>query len=411
MKRSKRIIALLCSTLLVAGLFAGCGGSKDKDAKKPANTQEEAPKGGKELVVWSHLTDPEVAALKPVADAWAKKTGNTVKVQADKGDFQAFLQAANSSKGPDVMFGVPHDNLGTYKKAGLLAEVTDLDKSKYPENAVKAVSYGDKAYAIPVAVESIALFYNTDKVKEAPKTVDDLIADAKKVGFKYDINNMYCSFPFYASDGGYIFKDNNGTLDPNDLGFNKPEGIKGWQLIQDMTQKYKFMTPDIKGDIAMGEFQNGKTGLYISGPWDVEGLKKANVKFAVAPMPTMNGKPLPTFVGVQAGFVTARSKNQTEAMDLLKYLAENAEEPVLLNVGHRIPALNSVADKVKKSDPITAAFIEQVDNGIPMPNIPEVISMWKINDSLNLLTSGKVSAKDYGAKAENDVKSAIAQQK
>ncbi|HBM79294.1 MAG TPA: maltose ABC transporter substrate-binding protein, partial [Clostridiaceae bacterium] len=85
----------------------------------------------------------EVKALDPIAQEWAKNTGNTVKVQADKGDFQAYLQAANSSKAPDIMFGIAHDNLGTFQKAKLLEEVPDgtINKSDYVQMSLDAVSY------------------------------------------------------------------------------------------------------------------------------------------------------------------------------------------------------------------------------------------------------------------------------
>lgn len=407
MKRTKRLIALVCSTLLVAGLFAGCG---SKETTAPADSAKES-KGGKQIVVWSHLTDPEVAAIKPIAEEWAKKTGNTVKVQADKSDMQAYLQAANSSKGPDIMFGIPHDNLGTYHKAGLISEVPSdaLDKSKYPESSIKAVTYDGKQYAFPLSIETPILFYNSDKVPTPPKTVDELMTTGKQVGFKYDINNFYFSFAFIAGNGGYVFKDSNGTLDPNDIGLNKPEGIKGFQMLQDMVQKDKLMTADIKGDIANGEFKGGKIGLYIGGPWDIDGFKKAGVKFKLSTMPEINGKPMPSFVGVQAAFVSSKSKNQKEAVDLLKYLVENSAD-ALYKTGNRIPALNSEAEKVKNDENV-AVIIEQVNHGIPMPNIPEGIAMWKVNDSFNMLTSGKVAPDKYAEKAVADIKAAIAQQK
>lgn len=174
----------------------------------------------KQLVVWSHLTQDEVKALQPIADKWGKENGYTVKVITDQGSFQSFQTAAMSGKGPDIMFGIPHDNLGAFWKAKLLEAVPAnlIDKKNFVSTALDACSFEGKLYALPIAMETYALFYNTSKVKEAPKTMSQLITLAKKYGFMYDVNNFYFSFAFIAQNGGYVFKNKGGSLDPNDIG-------------------------------------------------------------------------------------------------------------------------------------------------------------------------------------------------
>lgn len=396
-KKVKTICSVLSAFLLVAAL-GGCSSSTSSTTKS-----------GKTIVVWSHLLQPEVDSLNKVAQQWAKKTGNTVKVQLDNSSFQAYLQAANSSKAPDIMYGIADDNLGTFQKANLLDEVPSgvIDKSKYVDTAIKAGSFGGKMYAVPMSIETYALFYNTDKVTTAPTTVDDLIAQAQKVGFQYDINNFYYSYAFMAANGGYVFKDKgNGNLDASNIGLGNAGSVKGLQTIQDFVTKYKFMTADIAGDKASSAFKDGKIGFYIGGPWDVAGFTKAGTKFAVAPLPGM-----PSFVGVQTSFVNAKSKNKTEAWDLIKYLQEN-NSPVL-KTGNRVPALNSELAKPEyKDNKITSAFIAQVKNGQPMPNIAETSTIWNpAKNNLTLLTAGKETAEE-AAKALNDqVLQGIATQK
>ncbi|WP_026486032.1 sugar ABC transporter substrate-binding protein [Caldanaerobius polysaccharolyticus] len=397
------IIALILSTLLT-----GCSNGKTGETSSNKGSTSDAKKGSVKLVVWLHLTDPEIAKVQEIANKWAKETGNSVKVLADQSDFQAFSTAAQSGKGPDIMFGLPHDNLGTFQKAGLLAEVPDgvINKSDYVQMSIDAVSFDGKMYAVPLAMETYALFYNTDKVATPPATMDDLIEQGKKVGFQYDVNNFYFSYAFIAANGGYVFKQNGGKLDPNDIGLNNDGAKKGLSLIKDFVVKYKFMPADIKGDMAKGNFQSGKIGLYIGGPWDVDGFKKANVKFKVAPMPTLDGKPIPTFAGVQAAFVSANSKHQQEAWDLLKYLAQNTALP-LFETGNRIPVLTSVlnSDEVKNNE-IMNAFATQGKNAQPMPNIPAMQAVWTpAGNALQLVTSGKATP----AKAANDMVNQIKQ--
>ncbi|ERM93156.1 sugar ABC transporter substrate-binding protein [Caldanaerobacter subterraneus] len=413
MKKYSKILALLTAMVFVLSIaLTGCGGGSKTSESQPSQTQTaEQKKEPVELIVWSHLTDPEIAKVQEIANKWAEQTGNKVKVLADQSDFQAFATAAQSGKGPDIMFGLPHDNLGTFQKAGLLAEVPEgvINKDDYVPMSISAVSYDGKMYAVPIAMETYALFYNTDKVKTPPATLDDLIKLGKEVGFQYDVNNFYFSFAFIAAYGGYVFKDTGGGLDPNDIGLNNEGAKKGLELIKDFVQKYKFMPPDINYDMAKGNFQSGKIGLYISGPWDVDGFKKANVPFKVAPLPEIDGKPTPSFAGVQAAFVSANSKHQKEAWDLMKYLVENTGLP-LFETGNRIPVIKSLLDNPEvKGNEILSAFAEQAQHAIPMPNIPQMSQVWTpAGNALQLITSGKVPVDKAADDMVKQIKQGIA---
>lgn len=409
MVKNKKILSLIMTTALLMGTLAGCSGTANK------NAGDSASKESKQLTVWSHLNTQEVAELTKVAEKWGKDKGVTVKVVEDKSDMQSYAQAAQSSKGPDIMFGLAHDNLGTFQKAGLLAEVPSgfIDESKYTsKQLIDAVTIGGKQYAVPIAQETISLFYNKDKVKEVPKTMEELVTKAKEVGFEYDVNAFYFNYGFIAAQGGYVFKNNNGTLDPKDIGLGNDGAIKGYQFIQDLVVKEKLMAPDITGDIAKGDFQAGKTAFYISGPWDAAPLKEAGVNFAVAPMPTLGGKPVSTFLGVQAAFVSEKSANKDLAWELMKYLSENCNDFVI-EQGNRIPATKAgvESDKFKKKENMEA-FAAQAKVATPMPNIPEVQAMWApAGDGLKQLTTSGADAKTVAAQIVNQIKEGISQQK
>ncbi len=387
-KRSKGILAIALVLVLAVSLV-GCG------TTTPAPTTPAAPtvKSGVTINVWSHFTPTEVAALKPIAEEWAKKTNNTVNFVADNSDFQAFATAAQNGKGPDIMFGLPHDNLGTFQKAGLLVPVPGsvMKDSDYVPLAIQAVSYDGKKYAVPLSMETYALFYNTQKVPTPPTTWDDFIAQAQKVGFQYDINNFYFTNAFLTGEGGYVFKAANGALDPNDIGMNNEGAVKGAQLVQDFVTKYHFMPADISGNNALAAFQNGKTGFYISGPWDVAGLKKANTPFAITNLPALpDGKASVPFVGVYTAFVSAKSANVDTAWDLVKYMLQKSPE-TLFKVGNRIPVVKSYQnDPAVQNDPVIKAFMTQANQGVPMPNITAMAAVWgPAGDNLKLLTQGK----------------------
>lgn len=408
-------LALLFIAMLVG---AACAGPAAQPSPSTSAAPSATAKPPVELLVWTHLTGPERDAIDTVAQAWAKSTGNKVTVVLDSGDFSAAVTAIAGGKGPDIMYGLPHDNLGNFQKAGQLAAVPSgvIDSAAYVPQSLAAVSYGGKMLAVPVSMEAIGLFYRTDKVKTAPTTFEDLRAQAKGgVGFKYDIKNFYFTYGFIGANGGYVFKDKgNGSLDPTDIGLGNDGAKAAYKLIQDLAVTDKLMAKDESGDTAKAAFQAGKSAFYISGPWDVDGFKKATVPFAVTKIPSVNGKAFQPFIGVQAAFVNSKTTDakQAAAWDLIKKL--QTDLPLqLFKVGNRIPAQKALLnDASVKADPNVAAFAASAQDGVPMPNIAAMAAVWTpAGNQLDLLVQGKTTPDAAAAKMVSDIKDGIAQQK
>lgn len=379
----KKIIACLMAVVVTGSLFVGCGGSKETSAE-----------GGKEITVWTKVKDGEMKTIQEEAKAWGEKTGNTVKVLNDEGGFQDYLQAANSSKGPDLYIGMPHDNLATFQEAGLLEEVPadKFDKSKYNSESVwSATAFEGKNYAVPMAQETVALFYNKDKVKEVPKTMEELIEVAKKDGngFQIDLGNFYTTGGIVQTLGGYIFGGEPGNLKADDIGLANDGSIKAYQFLADLVIKHKLMPEDINGDIASTNFKEGKSTFYISGPWDVEQFEQAGLNFGVAPVPTIGGNDYKSFLGVQTAFVSAKSQNKDLAWDLLSDIINNRSEE-LFKVGNRIPVLTDVlnSDAVKENKYLQG-FVDQSKVAIPMPNILEMQAVWNATEQIKRVYKGE----------------------
>ncbi len=394
---SSVLVAALTVSMSVVG--TGCSnnnknGGVSKNAASNGGTaaSSQLPKG-KTLRVWTYM-EAEAPTLKEYAEKWAKKTGNTVNLIYQKSSMQQFAQAARSSSGPDVIYGIPNDNVATFATANLVKDVPSdiISENDYTPASVKACKMNGKLSSVPIAIESIALFYNTDKVKNAPTTFDSLISDAKNNGFMFDISNFYYAYGFMRANGGYVFKDNNGQYDIKDIGLENDGAKKGYSFLNDFVNKYHFMPADITGDVAKSNFQSGKIAYYIGGPWDVESFKSAKTHFKIAPLPTWNGNHLKTAVGTQVAFVNASTKNESLAWDFIKYMGDECALP-LYKVGSRIPAKLAMQQKPEiKNDPNTEAFIEQASYGEPMPTIPEISQVWApAQNNLKLVFTNKIN--------------------
>jgi arabinogalactan oligomer/maltooligosaccharide transport system substrate-binding protein len=382
----KRIISLGVVCALTASMAAagtGCKGSTNGSVS--ANKAQSVAAGsagslptGQTLRVWTYM-QTETPTLKEYAANWAKKTGNTVNLIYQTAGMQQFAQAAHSSSGPDVVYGIPNDNVATFATANLVKKVPagTIQEADFTPASVSACKVNGKTCSVPIAIESIALFYNTDKVQTVPATFEELISKAQQSGgFMFDASNFYYVYGFLRAEGGYVFKNDNGKYDAKDIGLDNDGAKKAYGFLNDLVNKYRLMPADITGDVAKSNFQNGKIAFYIGGAWDVGGFKTAGTHFKVAPLPTLNGNHLKTAVGTQVAFVSASTKNESLAWNFIQYMGSECAVP-LYKVGSRIPAKLSIQNNAEiKGDPNTAAFIEQASYGEPMPTIPEISQIW-----------------------------------
>lgn len=365
----KRAFLLTLITGVAMGLLSGCGSTKNEYSDP--------------LVVWTNMA-VETETIQEYAEKWSQETGHKVEVIHESPAVQQFAQATNSPSGPDAVIGIPNDQLADYVNAGLAAETpADLyENADFSEAAIQACYVNGKRVAAPLAVETVALFYNTDKVSEAPKTWEELVDVASQSGgVEFDATSVYYDLGFVRAGGGYIFKYENGTYDVSDIGLANDGAVQAYEFINDLCQKYNFLSANVTADIARSNFQNGETAFFIGGPWDIDGFESAGTPFAVAPMPAFRDNAFITPVGTQISFVSAKSKKQEMAWDFIMYLIDNGAM-AMYEAGDRIPAkLSEQANTDIQSNEMSKAFITQINNGEPMPTVSELGQLWGIHSN------------------------------
>ncbi len=385
----KKIVPILGVMALTLGILAGCGSSGSYSDT---------------LVIWTNM-EVETDTITALAEEWAAKTGHKVEVTHQSPSVQQFAQATNSPSGPDAVVGIPNDQLADYVNAGLAAETpADLYMdSDYSSAAVQACYVAGKRVAAPIAVETVALFYNTEKISDAPETWEELVEMAKDCGgIQFDSTSIYYDLGFVRAGGGYIFKYENGAYDVTDIGLDNEGAVQAYEFINSLCTDYGYVSADVTADIARSNFQNGETAFFIGGPWDIDGFTSAGTPFAVAQMPTFNGGAFVTPVGTQVSFVSAKSKKQEMAWDFIMYMIENGAGK-MYESGGRIPAKLSEQDNdAIQNNEISREFIAQINNGEPMPTVSELGQLWGIYaNNVRSMFSGELTPQEM---AENIVK-------
>ncbi len=413
----KKLVSLLIVGVLSIAVFAGCGGTpaangtaSPSGTAKPAETTGKAdPNTGESvsITVWTNFL-VEADLLQKYADLWAEKTGNKATVVHTSIELQQFAQATNSADGPDGIFGIANDQLASFVAANLAEEVPEdfYSDSDFVNASVQASYVDGKRYGVPIAVETITLFHNTDKVQTPPGTWDELLEAARTGGgIKFDATSIYYDLGFVRAYDGYIFKWEDNKYNVDDIGLSNEGAVKAYSYIRKMVEE-GFITQDITFDIARSAFESGETAFYIGGPWDVDAFKSAGVNFAVAEMPALNGKPFVTPVGTQVGFVSSKSSKKAAVWDFYKYLMEEASGE-LYEVGARIPASLGIQKQIEIDD-TTRAFMNQIANGEPLPSVPELGHLWgPYSDNMRLMFGGTLSAEEAGKYIEAQLKEAI----
>ena len=339
------------------------------------------------LVIW---TDQDrQAAVTKLANEWAASKGVTAKVVVkDFGSIRDSLGTVNPADAPDV-FNAAHDWTGQLAANGLV-EPLYLRKAvlaQFPVYTLNAFSYGTavkKLYGVPVAVENIGLVVNTKLVK-VPKTFAELESEAlaykKKAHQTFGIavqqganGDAYHMYPFFSGLGGYIFGVNKaGNLDPSDIGVANPTFLKNAKLI-DKWNKEGLINAKLDYTGGLNAFLKKQAAFWITGPWNTDTLKKSGLSFKIIQVPAI-AKPSVPFLGVQGVMVSKYAATHgvdAAAKDFVNFLATPEAQTQLAAANGRPPANL----KATSNDPVLAQFSAASKGGVPMPNIPQMSSVW-----------------------------------
>ncbi|MCM3706919.1 MULTISPECIES: extracellular solute-binding protein [Cytobacillus] len=422
----KKSLSFFMMLVLVIGMLAACGPQREAQPEKTdkdngtGENQAEEPKPEK-LVVWED-TDKGVA-LKPAIESFEKEYGIKVEFKelgmADKIRDQLRLDGP-AGNAPDVVT-LPHDQIGQVVTEGLLQEikVDDSVLDTFTESSISAQMYDGKLYGLPKATETPVFIYNKALMEKAPETMDELYTQAKELttggqyGFLALFDNFYFAHGPIAGMGGYVFNENDGALDREDVGLNNEGAVEGAEFIQKWYSDGLFPKGIIgeSGGAAMdGLFNEGKAASVMNGPWALQGMKDAGIDVGVSVMPKLpNGEHVKTFMGVKGWNVTAFTKNPYWATKLVEHITNEENAKIRFETTQEIPPVKSlIEDPVIADNEAAEAVAEQSQYAVPMPNIPEMAEVWgPMASALQTIATGKAEPKAALDDAVNTIKTNI----
>ena len=356
MERQGRRRALTAATALAVGLaLTGCGGQSFGGGGE--QTQQA---GTAKLSVLVATGDQKsLGAIRDLASAWAKKTGNTIDVQPASDINQQLSQGFAAGNPPDL-FWVDASLFPTYAKAGNLWAYGDQMKEDFYPALKTSFTYDDRFYCAPKDFSNLGLVINTDMWDEAGLTDSDIPTNwsqlesvAKKLTTKDhaglvigDTRDRVGAFMKQA--GGWIVNE-----DQTKMTIDSAANIAGitevQKLLKDGVAKFPKQVDSGWGGEALG---TEKAAMTIEGNWfkSAAASDYPDLKWRVAELPAgPAGKGTLTFT--QCWAIADQSKYHEQALDFLKSIYTPETQIDLAQQFGVMPSITSARSEYEKTVP------------------------------------------------------------
>jgi arabinogalactan oligomer/maltooligosaccharide transport system substrate-binding protein len=411
----KKLVTLFSLITALGLLLSACGGgaatSAPEEPQAPAEpavseateapATEAPPEELTTLTLWVY-DDGRLEVLKQLGEKFQEEYGVALNVEVvDLTEIRnSMTLGAASGEGPDMVI-IPHDNLGPMVENGAAVEIDLGDKaSNYLPNAIAGFNYNGKLYGLPLAVENIGFFRNTDMVPEAPATWDEVaqigtdLVNSGKAESAIGLPDLtYNIYPLFTSYGGYIFgRDAEGSFTIDDMGMNNEGMVEGLTWVKNLVDA-GVVSPTIDWEASHVLFETGKSPFIMTGPWAINRFQTAGVPYAISAFPAAEagGEPGYPFLGVQGIVINSNRPNVVLAQTFcVDFLATEENYQAIFDAEPRPSAWKTIFDAA--SDPDTAGFNAAGVNADPMPSIPAMGYVWDAWVSAgNLAVSGELS--------------------
>lgn len=321
------------------------------------------------LEYWGLWEDKNV--VQPIIDDFQKQHPNitVTYIRQDSKDYtKRLLTRMQDGTGPDI-FRLHNTWVYPLKSILLPLPTAVIDakqlQSNYPPVAATDLVDNGAIYGLPLEMDNLSLFVNTDIFTHAgasvPTTWDNFITVAKALTVK-DPNGKiqtagaalgtYDNIAHAPDIISLLLLQNGANLDK----------LKGSTNAKDALSFYASFAQADGGvwdgtlDNSLLAFERGKLAMYFGYSYDILAIQAASpdLKFTVYPVPHLPGRNM-TIASYWVEGVSNRSKHQKEALEFMQYLAQKDTQARLYTEETKTRAFgepyarNDLADGLKQN--------------------------------------------------------------
>lgn len=384
-----------------ASLLAACGQSTSNNAGGPV------PAGFPPInnnitgnkITLQVLLAADYYSQAPFVDLFAnfQKAYPNINIQVSNAVWEDIPTKVKTAALGGAPVDVAHQHAFVYGHIGVAEPVDDLWKKwgrlgDFLPNSLQDVTWAGKKYGIPLDVNCLFTFYNTDlfaQVNATPPTATTTYTQLLQELLKFQgkpIKAIGLSNSAWANSG--LARANGGDLlksDEKGVQINNASVVAALKWNSELGWKYQVGTspaPTKRQDEPGFLFKAKQVGLLFTGPWDMPDIKKSGVNFGTTELPkgldgTTNGS-------VQGGgslFVGKGSKNREAAFEFMKWCVAKPHQIRMAKEMARWPVIADLYTdpaQIGANDPALAPYFSQLKFAKPykLEAFPEGDKAW-----------------------------------
>jgi len=319
-----------------------------------------------EIEYWQYFFDARVTAMEQLIENFeaANPDITVTMTHFPYADYRTKVAAAiPAGEGPDVV-QLFYGWLNDYKAANLIQPLPSdafnadtIDEEFFP--MVSAMREGDNYWALPTAVRSLALFYNTRLFEDAgsdgpPETLDELLEIGTKLTERDGAGNLTqagLTMGMTAQDhhwfrealvrqfGGEPYLDDYRTVN-----YNTPEGIEAMEFYVGLGEEEGIGAIGFM-DEPQAAFKAGRAGMHIDGSFRIGSLNKTRgLKWGVTELPATTDGVRSNYSSYWVNAITTKAAGEKfdAAVQFMQYVTSDEAMQIWLDVVGELPAKPSV---------------------------------------------------------------------
>ena len=345
----KKLIALSLCLAMLAGTAAGCSGGDTASTAGGDTASTASETGGEEgggeeggsaepttLTFWNGFTSTDGDVLTEIVNRYNGENDKGITIEMDIMTWDVFNEklpaAISAGQAPDFVL-CSTGYYPSYVNAGSFQDLSDYfdrdgnSRDDFDTAVLEGLTYGDDLIGIPFQVVTHYLFWDKDLFEAAgldpespPTNWDEIkeyagkLTDASKNQFGWLIptdNNVVAQYTMYAFGGD--FTDESGTT----ATLNSPENVEAFEWMYDVYVNMKASPLDSDDNT----YISGQLGMFINGPWIINGLRENEINFGVTAVP-MNEGIEPKSSMIPVGFsvpITTSDEHKELVYDFVEY--------------------------------------------------------------------------------------------
>ena len=322
-----------------------------------------------------------------------------------------FDTAAGSKGAPDVLRSEVGWTPAFAKKGYFLPlDGTEAlkDQSKFRSNLIEQAKYDGKTYGAPLVTDTLALVYNKALFKkagitEAPKTWDELKADAAKIDSKAKVYGYWGSTQSYYAQT-FLYGEGTDTVDASakKITVASPAAKKAYGTWLSLFKGQGLHKADTTADAyahIQDAFVSGKVASIIQGPWEITNFykgsafkDKSNLGIATVPAGSTGKAGAPTGGHNLSVYAGSDSAHQKAALKFVNFMTSAKSQTEIALKNSTLPTRDDAYTAEVKADPGIAGFQTVLPAAQPRPALPEYSSLWTpLDTELTSIAGGKES--------------------